>query len=87
MKSSKKKKAARRPATKSSKAVTRDRKSAKGAKPQVIKRVITPTHAQNSAPPPKRGRIVRGGLIQMSNPINDAQAPVAKVYQAMLDNI
>ena len=30
-------------------------------------------------------RVVRGGLIQMSNPLNDATAPVAKVAQAMLD--
>jgi N-carbamoylputrescine amidase len=30
-------------------------------------------------------RNVVGGLIQMSNPLNDASAPVAKVAQAMLD--
>jgi N-carbamoylputrescine amidase len=30
-------------------------------------------------------RKVVGGLIQMSNPINDANAPVAKISKAMLD--
>src|SRR5688500_3859009 len=31
------------------------------------------------------GRVVRCGLIQMSNPINDADAPVSQVAEAMLD--
>jgi N-carbamoylputrescine amidase len=30
-------------------------------------------------------RNVVGGLIQMSNPINDATAPVAKIQDAMLE--
>jgi beta-ureidopropionase len=30
-------------------------------------------------------RVVRGGLIQMSNPINDPDAPVSRVAEAMLD--
>src|SRR5690349_17742807 len=34
---------------------------------------------------PPAGRIVRGGLIQMSNPINDASVPVSEVADAMLD--
>jgi len=30
-------------------------------------------------------RVVRGGLIQMSNPLNDAAAPVPDIKQAMID--
>jgi beta-ureidopropionase len=81
-----KKAAAKKPAKKAkSKAAPRKLK-AESREPKLIKRVITPTHAINSAPPViKRGRIVRGGLIQMANPINDATTPVAKVAQAMLE--
>jgi beta-ureidopropionase len=35
--------------------------------------------------PPSGSRVVRGGLIQMSNPINDPEATVAQVAAAMLD--
>src|SRR5438046_9292219 len=46
-------------------------------------------HAENRQQTrPKAGaenRIVRGGLIQMSNPLNDPAAPVSKVADAMLE--
>jgi beta-ureidopropionase len=38
-----------------------------------------------SSPKSRARRVVRSGLIQMSNPINEADAPVEKVRDAMLE--
>src|SRR5262245_25860472 len=41
--------------------------------------------SKGSSPHGAANRIVRGGLIQMANPINDADTPVSQVAEAMLD--
>ena len=57
------------------------RKSGRGS----TKRRSPPPASQRPASTNGVGRVVRGGLIQMSNPINDADAPVSQVADAMLD--
>jgi beta-ureidopropionase len=88
MKRAKKSKKGSRPARKKSGPAPRGAKSsAKSAAPKVIVRKIVPSHSTTplTQTATKRSRTVRGGLIQMSNPLNDLKAPVAKVAQAMLD--
>src|SRR5205085_9833820 len=69
-------------------AIVRSGRAASGRKPgdgvQAESREQTRPKAggENST---RRGRIVRGGLIQMSNPINDATADGGAVADAMLE--